>query len=604
MNAGQRWVVALAAVAAIVVAGVAAWSARPSAAPTVEAPAPPLPAVARSTRILAGDDALVAGHSASRTVTKLGLPAGGRIWQTVVGCDPATLASSGAVVFVACADTGEIVALDAATGAVQRRARIGSGVFGLLVGGGRLYATLPHDNGLTALRPDTLAVVARAETGREPRGLAIRSGVLYVVHFMDASVRAFEPATLRPLAASTSTPGWVFAESVTPSPTAERLYVPHQRQMTANLARKFDNTIFPLVSSFDARSLDAVRREEVALESVDTPVSLPIASVVDAAGSRIYVANAISSDISIIDLSSGFKAGHVLVGDHPREIALSPDGALLYTLNVVSDDVSVVATASMTVARTFPLATDPRPALEKSGQRLFLVSRPATLSRDRWITCGSCHVDGGTDGRTWLGEPFGPRNTPVLRGVKGTQPLHWSGDLPKVQDAQPFIRGQMGGTGISDQELEALAAFVDSLTPLPSPARTADGRLTPEAVRGAVVFQNAECVHCHTAPLMTDRQLRDVGTGDPFYESPAGGGKLPETKGPAFKTPSLRELWLSAPYLHDGRAKTLREVLTTYNAGDRHGKTSGLGERDLADLEAFLLSLPLADTDREQLAAR
>jgi cytochrome c peroxidase len=73
----------------------------------------------------------------------------------------------------------------------------------------------------------------------------------------------------------------------------------------------------------------------------------------------------------------------------------------------------------------------------------------------------------------------------------------------------------------------------------------------------------------------------DVGTGD-------GPG---ERLGPAFDTPSLRGLWDSAPYLHDGSAPTLRDVLTTRNAGDRHGTTSTLTPQQIDDLVAYLRSL-------------
>ncbi len=572
-------------------------------APAIASLAPvALPGSGRSSRLVVTADALWAGHAASKTVTKIALPAGTRSWQTAVGCEPATLASSGERIYVACVDTGEVLSLDAASGAVQKRAAIGHGAFGLLLAGSHLYLTLEHDNELVALRSDTLGVEARAKTGREPRGLAARAGVLYVVHYLDSSVMAFDPATLRSSGTGSVGARSVFAESLTPAPRGDRLYVPHQRQNTENLDRKFNNTLFPLVSVLEASSLQAVRREELALDAVDTPVGLPIAAVVDAARSRLYVANAISSDVTVIDPSSGLRVGHVLVGDHPRDLALSPDGATLYTLNVVSDDVSAVDTASGEVTRTIALATDPRPAIEKRGQRLFMVSRPETLSRDRWMTCGSCHLDGGNDGQTWLGEPLGPRNTPILRGIKGTQPFHWSGDFPRIQDANPFIQAQLGGTGISEADLQALAAFIESLRPLASPARAPDGGLTAEAVRGAAVFQRADCVKCHVSPLMTDRQLRDVGTGDPFYEVPGGGGKLAEKRGGAYKTPPLRELWLTAPYLHDGRAKTLRDVLTTFNTDDRHGRTSGLSERDLSDLEAFLLSLPIGEGDRDRLA--
>ena len=57
---------------------------------------------------------------------------------------------------------------------------------------------------------------------------------------------------------------------------------------------------------------------------------------------------------------------------------------------------------------------------------------------------------------------------------------------------------------------------------------------------------------CHSPPKFTDQQLHDVGTGEPFLDHPSAEGKIPETMGPAFDTPSLRELWLTPPFLHDG----------------------------------------------------
>lgn len=356
---------------------VASWPAAPL---SEEQPAPPLPAAARSARLVVAADALWAGHAASGTVTKLALPDGQRVWQTAVGCEPGTLAGSDTRVYAACVDTGEVVALDASSGAIVRRSRIGHGVFGLLLAGGRLYATLEHDDAIVALRPDALTIEARAATGREPRGIALRAGRLYVVSYVDASIRRYEVPGLRPAGGGSVGERSVFAESLTPSASMDRLYVPHQRQMTANLARKFDNTIFPLVTALDLASLEPIRREELALDAVDTPVSLPIASVIDAAGARLYVANAISSDVSVIDLASGFRVGHVLVGDHPRDLALSPDGTLLYTLNAVSDDVSAVDTTTLKVLRSFPLAADPRSAVVQKGERLFMQDDPTTAS--------------------------------------------------------------------------------------------------------------------------------------------------------------------------------------------------------------------------------
>ena len=117
----------------------------------------------------------------------------------------------------------------------------------------------------------------------------------------------------------------------------------------------------------------------------------------------------------------------------PREVTLSSDGTLLYILNLVSDDVTVVATDTLDVVDTRELAEDPRPAVIQQGERLFLTSQPNEIARDNWIACASCHFDAGSDGKTWLGTTGGPRNTPVLRGIGDTGPLHWSADRPNVK---------------------------------------------------------------------------------------------------------------------------------------------------------------------------
>ena len=78
--------------------------------------------------------------------------------------------------------------------------------------------------------------------------------------------------------------------------------------------------------------------------------------------------------------------------------------------------------------------------------------------------------------------------------------------------------------------------------------------------------------------MLTNLQEYDVGTGD-------GGDK-----GRKFDTPSLVEIWRTAPYLYDGRAATIKDVVTTFNPEDKHGRTSDLSEREIKDLVEFVLS--------------
>lgn len=97
------------------------------------------------------------------------------------------------------------------------------------------------------------------------------------------------------------------------------------------------------------------------------------------------------------------------------------------------------------------------------------------------------------------------------------------------------------------------------------------------------------CATCHPPPLFTDMLGHDIGTTT-TYDSLYGksGADLPADR---FYSPALVELWRTAPYLHDGSAMTLREVLTTRNHGDRHGRTAQLTPAELDDLTEYLLSL-------------
>ncbi|MHC4147036.1 MAG: hypothetical protein ACYSUD_19975 [Planctomycetota bacterium] len=78
--------------------------------------------------------------------------------------------------------------------------------------------------------------------------------------------------------------------------------------------------------------------------------------------------------------------------------------------------------------------------------------------------------------------------------------------------------------------------------------------------------------------MYTDLQKYDVGTGEGL------------DKDRQFDTPSLVEAWRTAPYLYDGRAATIEEVLTTYNPDDKHGTTSKLTDSEIKDLVQFVLS--------------
>ena len=127
----------------------------------------------------------------------------------------------------------------------------------------------------------------------------------------------------------------------------------------------------------------------------------------------------------------------------------------------------------------------------------------------------------------------------------------------------------------------AIDEYLKALAPQPSPYLER-GALSGSAKRGKKLYDDPKvgCATCHPAPLFTDLKSYDVGTPS-RYDKP----------GLRFDTPTLVELWRTAPFLHDGSASTIREVLEGASRAGRHGKTSHLNEQQISDLAAYVLSL-------------
>ena len=312
------------------------------------------------------------------------------------------------------------------------------------------------------------------------------------------------------------------------------------------------------------------------------------------AGRKAYVASYFSDTLSMVDLDQptapvlsfklpGRTEEAVTVKDSPKVVAGGPN--------------------PQEVASTRRPRLEP---IERLGEFYF---HDATICLQGWQSCASCHPGGGrSDGLNWdlLNDGIGnPKNTKSLLWSHRTPPAM---SLGVRETAETAVRSGIRHILFTQQPEEvavAIDAYLKSLRPEPSPflvrkagakgnagvAKTNDSTssgaaqvsewvLSESAERGKLVFAKAGCAECHPAELFTDLQRYDVGTGRPF-----------DKPGERFDTPSLVELWRTAPYLHDGSAATVRDVLTTRNLRDEHGQTSKLTPRELDNLCAYLLSL-------------
>ncbi len=434
-----------------------------------------------------------------------------------------------------------------------------------------------------------------------PRGLAISANgqKLYVTHFGSGTLSIIDIAlwqvdtTIKPEA-----DGNLF-QNLAVTADGTKAYFPLTRSNVTNQARLFDSTVFPVVSVVDLVNEVALPGERISLDIVDEPVGIPIDAALSA--DYLFILNAGSNDLTIINRDTDTTDAHLELGDNPRSMVMSSDQSKLFVHNSLSGSVSLIDAQTLTLDDEVIVSVNPLPANLLNGKRLFNNSHRSDLARDQWISCATCHFDGETDGRTWF-FPDGPRNTPSLLGSDSTAPYHWSGDLDELHDVEATIRDIQAGTGLADgpdnctpacdqappnagrsADLDDLAAFMASLTLTANPNLESSGLLSAAAARGEALFRSKStgCDGCHPPPLFADKLRHDIGTG----------GDPDERKGPDFDTPSLRGIYSTEPYLHDGRADMIRDVLTTHNPSDLHGVTSGLSESEIDDLVAFLQSL-------------
>jgi len=445
----------------------------------------------------------------------------------------------------------------------------------------------------------------RIPVGPFPAGLALlpkgrnndaRSGLLLVTHFFSGRVTVVDLDTLTVKTQASTGLGTNLSQSIVVAADGAKAYLPQTRSNPTNTAMTFDTTVFPVVNVIDLTDFSLLIRKRITIDTADQPTSIPFAAAVSPDRTRLYVVHAGSDNVSVIDLTDNQGLANIDVGANPRGIAITHDGSTLFVNNVLDGTMSVIDARTFEVTNTIGLTTIPLAAEVLKGKRIFYSAAAPVLTNDNWISCSSCHFDNAMDGRTWQGFPDGPRNTPALFGVGQTLPIHWSGDLDELQDVELTIRNIQFGTGLVpgdahdslgpphaglSLDLDALAAYMDTIEVPPSPYAN-----TGAAIRlGEEQFNALGCQSCHTPPLFTDLQLHDVGTGDPTKEKNSHG------RGTNFDTPSLRAVWMTAPYFHDGSASTLEEVFQT---GTVHNIFEDLiNDEELNALIAYVQALPL-----------
>lgn len=572
-------------------------------------------------------------------------------WQRLaVGAEPTRLAIAEGRVYATLRGAGEVVMVDT-TGnqpVVAGRAEVGAEPYDLIASNGVLYVSLSQEGAVVALDADTLAPLGRYEVGGEPRWLTLADGVLLVAHVdrpeltaIDLATGALEAVALPtvqrftdrrcvPRALDVRISGAPAFDAASGELFVPAVYVDTQlAEFPENLPSN-DRGVFEACGELDAVSANLPPPGEIP-PYYAPPVPPESAGKVGRFNAAVVGIHLANHTTRVLAVSTRDPVANRAIRGVPGDVSLRGSGPDLQAL-VPLPSAGMVVHLAVNGARTtevvggfetrhrglieatvgvssatwgsnkivawspvarqlhrFPVPSQPNaldnaeglqqpapasslPASVLAGRELFFTSQDtAVVAAGSGASCAACHVDGRTDGFTWKFEDM-PRQTPTLAGdITATTPLTWLGEVDTVMEEIDLTTTlRMGGTGLEVRHARELAAFVDNTRDLLRPTVTDD--LADTVALGREIFERADvgCATCHVGASGTDGEVHAVfGFDEPT------------------NTPSLKGVGGTGPYLHDGSALTMRDVLIRARDGSM-GDTSSLSEAELVALETYL----------------
>ena len=565
-------------------------------------------------------------------------PLGQRVTGTIAV--PATptgicISPDGASLYVTCAaPEGTVCVIDAESREISARIRVGHSPQGPCVSpdGTKLYVCNRFDDNVSVVDLKARKEVARVACDRQPYDAAVTPDgrtVFVTNHLPNDPSDLYEVAaevTCIDTATNATTSirlvnGTTRPAGICVSPDGKFVYavatLARYQMPTTQLERGWMNTNALII--LDAREKKYFNT--VLLDDIDLGAANPHGVATSSDGSQLFVTHAGTHELSVIDApalikkllalptdrealraagsSSGTKRRGssltakdvpndlaflrrlrqriALTGNGPRGLAVLGDN--VYAAMYYTDTVDCVDLIALPQPKVTEIAVGPTPALkaERQGDLYF---HDATLCHEHWQSCATCHPDGRCDALNWdlMNDGLGnPKNGKSLLLAHHTPPAMTSGILDDAETAVRSCTQHLLFAVPSDEEAEAIDAYLKSLKPVPSP-HLVNGQLSESAKRGRALFEGDEvgCAICHPARLYSDLSMHDVGTRGQY------------DRRDTFDTPTLVEAWRTAPYLHDGHYVTLEELL---KEGD-HGKAADkLGDEQMQDLIEYVLSL-------------
>ncbi len=274
-----------------------------------------------------------------------------------------------------------------------------------------------------------------------------------------------------------------------------------------------------------------------------------------------------------LTLLEGIRKRVPVVGNGPRSMVV--DGAFAYVTTYFSDTLNVIDLDAAKVFKTKALQPKRQETEIFMGEKIF---NDARYCLEQWQSCNGCHPgDARNDGMNWdlMNDGVGnPKSCKSLISSYETPPsmitgIRVSADVAtrKGFEGTQFFR-------ISEYDASLVDTYLYYLQPVPSPYLV-DGKLSANAQKGKKVFEDLGCGLCHSGEYYTDGLMHKIGDPNDFEQEDG------------WDTPTLIEVWRTAPYLFDGRAATMKDVFEEF----KHGIGTEVSKKDIDNLVEYVNSL-------------
>ena len=387
-------------------------------------------------------------------------PSGGSIDSEIsVGDQPysVALAADGVQAVVVNRGDGTLSLVDLLESTVTATYTVGEMPYAALIYGSSIVVTVQSEPSVVLLDGSTGEQQAQITVPDAPAAMAMWGRYLYVTHQGSGQLSLIDLDAAEVLTTLNVGPDVAHSTSIAIDRRNGLAYLPQTLPNAHMVDAALEARMLPVINVVDLSEMRLLPERQIFLPAADRMVNMPSAALIDRGRNLLYVTQAGSAALTILDLDTGYAVAHLDTGTAPADVILSRNALSIYVHDRIEQTITEFDAVYRSYVDTMHSSTYVPDPLLQIGASLFFDADDPRMSAYGSVACANCHLDGLSDGRIWQGIA-----TPILRGLNPPDDLDW---------LNAHIRQMQGGTGLEPDSVDAaaLVAYLQSLTILSSP---------------------------------------------------------------------------------------------------------------------------------------